>query len=127
MCRLFEGGASLRQFLEGILQQPRGIDAAFPIRGNISGPSAEVSELHTRLFSVTTLPFEELPNFILRDWLVTKTFDAVNDFGLAKFLSADGEQSTLTLDTGAGQLLGATYYICPEQLKSAAASPGWDW
>jgi tRNA A-37 threonylcarbamoyl transferase component Bud32 len=48
------------------------------------------------------------------------------DFGLAKFLIADAAQSTATLDTGAGQLLGTAYYMCPEQLKSAEVSPGWD-
>jgi eukaryotic-like serine/threonine-protein kinase len=50
----------------------------------------------------------------------------VLDFGLAKFLSADASQSTVTLDTGIGELLGTLYYMCPEQLKSANVSPEWD-
>jgi eukaryotic-like serine/threonine-protein kinase len=50
----------------------------------------------------------------------------VLDFGLGKFLGADEARSTVTFDTGAGQLLGTMYYMCPEQLKSADVSPGWD-
>jgi tRNA A-37 threonylcarbamoyl transferase component Bud32 len=48
------------------------------------------------------------------------------DFGLAKFLSLDAGQSTVTLDTGIGQLLGTPSYMCPEQLKSSDVNPGWD-
>jgi serine/threonine protein kinase len=50
----------------------------------------------------------------------------VLDFGLAKFLSLNASQDTVTLDTGMGQLLGTPYYMCPEQLKSSDLSPGWD-
>jgi tRNA A-37 threonylcarbamoyl transferase component Bud32 len=48
------------------------------------------------------------------------------DFGLGKFLDAGEVRSTVSFDTGAGHLLGTIYYMCPEQLKFAEVSPGWD-
>jgi len=48
----------------------------------------------------------------------------VLDFGLAKFIPSTKEE--VTVDTGAGMLMGTLRYMSPEQLRGEAASPAWD-
>jgi serine/threonine-protein kinase len=47
----------------------------------------------------------------------------VLDFGLAKFLPTNSEQ---TLDTDPGALVGTVRYMAPEQLRGQPVAPAWD-